>query len=93
MPDPVPTVAAGDKNDPPAPAIGRRTDIFEIGWTFVKIGTGKCQFRVVRQINQHGELLDENIGVRLKPEARFVLAIFDTKVGTGKVRTAGPLNC
>ena len=50
--------------------VGSRRHIFEVRRTFVDVSAGERERRIVHQIDEHGELLDEDVGMRLEPESR-----------------------
>ena len=50
------------------------------------VGAGEAKPFVIRKVHEHRELLDEDVRMRLEPEARLVLAILDAQPRTCKIR-------
>ena len=39
----------------------------------------------IREVDQHGEFLDAEIGMRFQPETIRILRIFQPEIGTGEI--------
>ena len=74
----VPGVACGNEDQAAVALVGRGGDEVEVGVEYV--GAPRLAARLARQVDQHGEQLGANVGVRLEPEAVGVEAIFDAQV-------------
>jgi hypothetical protein len=76
LPEAVPRILAWDENHTSIEFVGSRRDC-PVLWAFVvDIGAGTPQAGIAGQVDQHGELLDWNVDMRLKPKTIDVLAMF-----------------
>ena len=82
----MPSVFRRDEYHPLVESV--RRPFYEFMVFVIDIGAAVTQPRVIIEINQHGEQLDENIGVGLQPESVGILAIFDAELTFGQIDAA-----